>query len=436
MTWNSCFDYQGACDLVYLDAGDIAIHIRTSFPQPGNFFFTGVNEFSFISEAAMSLRGEVLQVHSNKEYFVDNIKPVNPPDSIGGFRFLVGSNDLSIDLGEGQWILISFFLGTISLEVSGSSDLFGDSKGFLGSFSEPAHILRDGSLLPFTATAEPSLIAAQWAVDPEIDPALLQQPPPQNGCIDPVEIVYTDVEIQEAEDLCQGFSLQDCRQQNCIFDTLASNGDARWAENRALFESLAVAPACETVETCVVGIFNSDTNSCEYAPLECGDSNQRCDPVDGSCVAESLLIPCIAVIDETSGGALTEELSIAKWDSFRKLFPRRPFCLLQPPPCPGCELFVPPAFETDELATRIPVNRDSQGLGPSDWYELCNIAAYATSLDKIALFIDNTGSLGIAAVRESLDLFLSRLRDNNLELLPVEINAVEDWIQPFLDDFA
>ena len=69
-----------------------------------------------------------------------------------------------------------------------------------------------------------------------------------------------------------------------------------------------------------------------------------------------------------------------------------------------------------------------------DYYELCNIDSLPEN-SKIALFIDNSGSMTTATIQASYDLLVSKLNEKNITIITVE-DANEDWITPFLTELA
>ena len=70
----------------------------------------------------------------------------------------------------------------------------------------------------------------------------------------------------------------------------------------------------------------------------------------------------------------------------------------------------------------------------TDYYELCNIDSLPEN-SKIALFIDNSGSMTTDTIRASYDLLVSKLNEKNITIITVE-NGEEDWITPFLTELA
>lgn len=85
-------------------------------------------------------------------------------------------------------------------------------------------------------------------------------------------------------------------------------------------------------------------------------------------------------------------------------------------------------------ANWIPVNRDFGGSCADDWYTLIGAEVLPANA-KLALFIDNSGSMTTSTVRASYDLFVSKLSARNIDFFVVE-NTSENWINTFNSDFV
>jgi hypothetical protein len=78
----------------------------------------------------------------------------------------------------------------------------------------------------------------------------------------------------------------------------------------------------------------------------------------------------------------------------------------------------------------IRVNRDNgSAAAASDWYTLCNLDQIPNG-SKVALFIDNSGSMTTGTVQASYDLLVSKLNARGITFITVE-NTSEDWISSF-----
>jgi hypothetical protein len=83
----------------------------------------------------------------------------------------------------------------------------------------------------------------------------------------------------------------------------------------------------------------------------------------------------------------------------------------------------------------VQVNRDDGNTAlASDWYTICGIDNLPDD-SKIALFIDNSGSMTTATIQASYNLLVSKLAAKNISIITVE-NGNEDWITPFLTDLS
>ena len=81
----------------------------------------------------------------------------------------------------------------------------------------------------------------------------------------------------------------------------------------------------------------------------------------------------------------------------------------------------------------VQVNRDNGNSAlASDWYTICGIDNLPDG-SKIALFIDNSGSMTTTTIQASYNLLVSKLAAKNITIITVE-NGNEDWITPFLTD--
>ena len=83
----------------------------------------------------------------------------------------------------------------------------------------------------------------------------------------------------------------------------------------------------------------------------------------------------------------------------------------------------------------VQVNRDVGVVAnASDWYAICGIDNLPEG-SKIAMFIDNSGSMTTATIQASYNLLVSKLSEKNITIITVE-NGNEDWITPFLTDLS
>ena len=146
-------------------------------------------------------------------------------------------------------------------------------------------------------------------------------------------------------------------------------------------------------------------------------------------------VKCIAVIDEASN--FTTPQFYDKWANFRSSWPDRKHYILQPTST-GI------VSESIDGLLNIPSNYDS-GFGTSfqvagvirdngistissDWFGLVGLVTGTDT--KVALFIDQSGSMVLNTVQTSYNRFLSSCTAANITVR-VESNSAEDWVEPF-----
>ena len=129
----------------------------------------------------------------------------------------------------------------------------------------------------------------------------------------------------------------------------------------------------------------------------------------------------ITVIDECSDPA---ELIEDDWLNFRKHYPNRRFCLLQPQGnlYTFDDIKVPSTFNNSFRATGpVAVNRDEGNTSQiSDWFELCGLGSLRPG-SIVALAIDISGSMNLGTVQASYNFFKSRIAEANLVLVEYEM---------------
>jgi hypothetical protein len=78
----------------------------------------------------------------------------------------------------------------------------------------------------------------------------------------------------------------------------------------------------------------------------------------------------------------------------------------------------------------IRVNRDGGNTAQiSDWFSICDLDQLPEG-SKIALFVDNSGSMTTATVQASYNAFIEKINEKNMDIIVVT-NDREDWINPF-----
>uniref|UniRef100_A0A7S2YBK5 Uncharacterized protein n=1 Tax=Entomoneis paludosa TaxID=265537 RepID=A0A7S2YBK5_9STRA len=147
-------------------------------------------------------------------------------------------------------------------------------------------------------------------------------------------------------------------------------------------------------------------------------------------------LTCISVIDEVS---IFNSQITSSWEGFRAQYPDRSFCLLDVASAASNDIiFRPSSFDSDPLTTYSVVNRDDGNVNSaSDWFDICGLGDLkARGLLRVALFIDNSGSMTTSSVQASFNLFQQRLEEEGLTFVDGIYNDREQWIEPFFkDDF-
>jgi len=141
----------------------------------------------------------------------------------------------------------------------------------------------------------------------------------------------------------------------------------------------------------------------------------------------------VAVIDEDdSSGGFTQMTS--RWTNFRNQYPDRCFHLLEPhrnyginrttPNGVDSQIYIPTAFLNELSAgttfhARVSRVQSEAGTisGTSDWWDLIG-ASVLPSGAKIGLCIDNSGSMTVASVQDSLDLFEQKAAAAGVTITP------------------
>ncbi|CAB9514875.1 Similarities with uniprot P08640 Saccharomyces cerevisiae YIR019c STA1 [Seminavis robusta] len=150
------------------------------------------------------------------------------------------------------------------------------------------------------------------------------------------------------------------------------------------------------------------------------------------------LIACVSVIDEAVDAPMVYNETIASsWTEFRRLYPERPFCLLQPRDFQKSTLMIPPVFLNDSHAIFSKVDRDyGDESATNNWFHKCNMDHLgALGVTAVALFVDISGSLRLEDVQASHDLFWNTLEASGMTLIKAVYNEEENWVWPFIADY-
>ena len=86
--------------------------------------------------------------------------------------------------------------------------------------------------------------------------------------------------------------------------------------------------------------------------------------------------------------------------------------------------------KTDKTFGPIRVERDNGNASTvSDWYTICGLDKLPNN-SKVAIFIDQSGSMTMNTIQASYDLLMSKLQARNMDVI-VKTDTQEDWISPF-----
>lgn len=194
-TWDGeFFSYHGACDLVLIEnalfAGGkgMSLHVRTERRA----------SFSFVSNAALRIGNDVLEVQSNGKYTINGVPQVQFPAKLAG-EYTVTKEDLTecgrqiescssfyIDLGGGSRIQMNTKFGVVFVSVKGSVGHFEGTYGLMGAWDNAGRVGRDGTRR--LSIENPEEMAAEWQVR-STEPQLFQEarfPQHPQACLPPM----------------------------------------------------------------------------------------------------------------------------------------------------------------------------------------------------------------------------------------------------------
>ena len=246
-TWTGeLYDFHGECDLVLVKDDDFGnnrgldLQIRTTIRR----------DWSFISEVALKIGSDVLEVRSRGEFTlngVDNFLPAGA--KLGDFSIFTQEHSkenkkrmsFHVDLGKDKGsVVIKVFNEFLAAYVKhGKEDEFGNSVGLMGEFGTGRKLARDGT----TVINDNVAFGMEWQVG-DTDPSLfklLRGPQFPEKCRMPDPVVQTSLrrrrldEIgitwEEAKAACSTFP-EDAI-ESCIYDVL-STGDLNMADAGAM----------------------------------------------------------------------------------------------------------------------------------------------------------------------------------------------------------
>ena len=190
------------------------------------------------------------------------------------------------------------------------------------------------------------------------------------------------------------------------------------------------------------GATTIDVASSTFTNASTGIDNTAATQFNWTYVVSSKLADCgnsstnanrwvVAVIDEDDGAG--SSLMSSQWTNFRNQYPDRCFHLLEPhknygftrttPNGLDSSIYIPTAFLNELSAgttfharvSRVP--KELTVSGTSDWWDLIG-ASVLPSGAKIGLCIDNSGSMTVTTVQDSLDLFEQKAAAAGVTIAP------------------
>jgi hypothetical protein len=233
-TWmGEVYDFHGACDLVLVSSqtfhngAGLDLHIRTKIRD----------DWSFISDAALRIGDDVLEVGTRAYYYLNDVAGAEMPATVGGFpvsltHFGTRRHKFEIDLGHMGVIVIKVFNEFLAVEVNNAhSDGFGDSVGLMGAFTDGSLVGRNGKV-----HEDHNEFGLSWQVHDTDDnlfqkaegpqyPQLCQMPAPKS--MKSRRMSESLVSFDVAEKACADWSEE--TRESCIYDVM-STGDLDMAE--------------------------------------------------------------------------------------------------------------------------------------------------------------------------------------------------------------
>jgi hypothetical protein len=233
-TWmGEVYDFHGACDLVLVktatfnNGAGLDLHIRTKIRD----------DWSFISDAAVRIGDDVLEVGTRAYYYLNGVAGAEMPATVGGFpvsltHFGTKRHKFEIDLGHMGVISIKVFNEFLAVEVNNAhSDGFGDSVGLMGAFTDGSLVGRNGLVhvdhnefgLSWQVHDADGLLF-QKAEGPQY-PQLCQMPAPM--ALKSRRMSESLVSFEDAAVACADWTEE--TRESCIYDVM-STGDLDMAQ--------------------------------------------------------------------------------------------------------------------------------------------------------------------------------------------------------------
>lgn len=229
-TWTGrWYDFMGGCDLVFLRAPhfgsdhSLDINIRTKVRE----------SYSYIQNAAIKIKDDILEVDSFGDYFVNGVSGARMPRTIGGYSVTHSKptkhiNLFEIHLGGNETIAVRAIKDMVSVMLDKAAPhRFRDSHGMLGDHATGFLMARDGTIMNQN---DPNALAAEWQVRDD-EPMLFQsveEPQYPQKCVLPDPALKDErerrlgssISREDAEIACAEWSEQ--TKENCIFDVMAT----------------------------------------------------------------------------------------------------------------------------------------------------------------------------------------------------------------------
>ena len=226
-TWRGHrYDYHGECDLVLVHSDTFGngqgldLHIRTEIRR----------DWSYISDAALRIGKDILEVDSKGHYYLNGVKDAEMPSTIGGFEMThkiskSGRLSLDVNLQKKGHIRFREYKEFVSVNiVQGREDLFGDSIGLMGSFGTGQMLLRDNE----TVEEDPITFAQEWQVrqhEPKLFRHMRAPQYPQTCNLPSAKresrrrLEEDGITVEMAEKACENWGED---KEGCIYDVMAT----------------------------------------------------------------------------------------------------------------------------------------------------------------------------------------------------------------------
>jgi cysteine-rich repeat protein len=235
-TWSGKhYDFHGVCDLVFLQSKefesglDLDVHIRTHKRL----------DMSYISNAALRIGTDVLEVESKGVYHLNGVAGADLPIEFGGFQFLHTQptdkqHVFEIHLGGRERIKLKTYKDFVSVSVEqGENKHFAKSVGLMGDFAMGRMFARDGE----TVLDDEDAFGQEWQVldteDSLFQSLRLPQHPLECDMPTPVQASQLRRRLSEKSKDDELDAEKACEQwgegkDDCVFDVLTT-GDLEMA---------------------------------------------------------------------------------------------------------------------------------------------------------------------------------------------------------------